>query len=70
VSASSQKRGDTVIFPAGHKAKIHSVYDGMVWLMNSDGSDTEDDRPIPVNDVQPSAEEGVWLYMGDTRSEG
>ncbi len=26
------QRGDLVIFPAGHSAK-------MVWLMNSDGSD-------------------------------
>ena len=33
------QRGDLVIFPAGHSAKIHSVYDEMVWLMNSDGSD-------------------------------
>ncbi|MGA9980625.1 MAG: hypothetical protein WBQ08_18535 [Candidatus Sulfotelmatobacter sp.] len=63
------KRGDVVIFPAGHSVKIHSVYDGMIWPMNSDGSDTEGDRPIPIKDVQPSAEQGTWLYTGDTRAE-
>jgi hypothetical protein len=62
------QRGDLAIFPAGHSAKIHSVYDEMVWLMNSDGSDTEGDRPIPIKDVQPSAEQGAWLYTGDTRA--
>lgn len=63
------ERGDTVVFPAGHRVKIHSVYDEMVWLMNPDGSDTEANRPIPINDVQPSAEQSAWLYAGDTRAE-
>jgi hypothetical protein len=60
------KRGDVVIFPAAHRVKIHSVYDDMVWPVNSDGSDTEDARPIPINDVQPTAEQGIWLYTGDS----
>ncbi|HTC50118.1 MAG TPA: hypothetical protein VK722_22550 [Candidatus Aquilonibacter sp.] len=55
------KRGDTVVFPAAHRAKIHSVYDEMIWLMNSDGSDTEGAH-IPVGDVTPSDEPNTWLY--------
>jgi hypothetical protein len=59
------KRGDTVLFPAGHSANIHSVYDGMIWLTNSDGSDTEGVH-IPVGDLSPTGEPNIWNYKSDT----
>jgi hypothetical protein len=46
------KAGDTVIFPAGHRAKIHSSSEGMAWLANPDGSMSE--RHIPLGDLSPS----------------
>jgi hypothetical protein len=57
------KRGDTVIFSAGHRTKVHSVFDALVWLAKSDGS--MNDRPFPVGDLSPSGELNSWVYEGD-----
>jgi hypothetical protein len=59
--------GDTVIFPAGHRAKIHSTFDGMAWRANQD--DTMSERHIPLDDLAPSGEPNTWMYTGDTRAE-
>jgi hypothetical protein len=61
------KAGDTVIFPAGHRAKIHSTSEGMAWLANQDGTMSE--RHIPLGDLVPSGEPNTWMYAGDTVAE-
>jgi hypothetical protein len=58
------KAGDTVIFPSGHRDKIHSTFDGMAWLANQDGTISE--RHIPLGDLAPSEEPKTWNYTGDT----
>jgi len=54
------KRGDTVVFPSGRRAKIESVSEGMVWLVN------DPEKPIPVGDLAASDEPDTWIYTGDT----
>lgn len=61
------KAGDTVIFPAGHRAKIHSTSEGMAWLANQDGTMTE--RLVPSDDLAFSGEPNTWAYTGDTLAE-
>lgn len=56
---------DFVIFPAGHRRKVHSLSNDMVWFANPDGS-RDEKTCIPILDFLPTSEPDVWCYAGDT----
>ncbi len=65
--ADQPKAGDTVLFPDGHRDKIHSVFEGMVWRVDPSKADKISDHPIPVHDLKPSGEPNTWVYEGDVQ---